>query len=60
MVFLKEKKMDRKLATIMFTDLVDFTGLMSRDETNALQMLNHKIAIIKKIISGWESSNKSS
>tara|TARA_Y100000590_G_C15737295_1_gene1019019 strand:+ start:1221 stop:4349 length:3129 start_codon:yes stop_codon:yes gene_type:complete len=54
MVFLKEKKMDRKLATIMFTDLVDFTGLMSRDETNALQMLNHKIAIVKKNINKFD------
>ncbi len=40
--------MDGKLATIMFINLVDFTGLMSKNETNALQMLNHKIAIVKK------------
>ncbi|MCH8838807.1 MAG: adenylate/guanylate cyclase domain-containing protein [Candidatus Marinimicrobia bacterium] len=42
----------RKLAAIMFTDIVGYTALMSRDERLALQVLDRHRAILKPLIQG--------
>ena len=39
----------RKLAAIMFTDIVDFTAQMSKDETVAINRLKKKESILKDI-----------
>ena len=44
-----ESKIERKLATIMFTDIVGFSELMSKDETKALNILQEKIEAVKFI-----------
>ena len=43
-------KIERKLAAVMFTDIVGFTQHMSVDETKALNLLNEKISITKPLI----------
>ena len=40
-------KIERRLAAVMFTDVVDFTTLMSRDESEALNVLQQKINIVQ-------------
>ena len=40
----------RKLAAIMFTDIVGYTALMSKDEGKALQMLDRNRKVLKFII----------
>ncbi len=40
----------RKLAAIMFTDIVGYTALMSRDEDRALQLLQHCRELLKPLI----------
>ncbi|MEE9464671.1 MAG: adenylate/guanylate cyclase domain-containing protein [Candidatus Neomarinimicrobiota bacterium] len=40
----------RKLAAIMFTDIVGFTALMGEDEPKALQLLQHNRELLKPII----------
>ena len=42
----------RKLAAIMFTDIVGYTALMSRDEGLALELLDRNREILKPIIEG--------
>ena len=41
----------RKLAAIMFTDIVGYTALMSRDETQALKVLDRNREVLKPLIS---------
>jgi class 3 adenylate cyclase len=40
----------RKLAAIMFTDIVGYTALMGEDEAKALQLLQHNRELLKPII----------
>ncbi len=40
----------RKLAAIMFTDIVGYTALMSQDEEKALQLLQHNRELLKPLI----------
>ena len=40
----------RKLAAIMFTDIVDYTALMSKDEDNALRILRKNRDIVKLLV----------
>ena len=40
----------RKLAAIMFTDIVGYTSLMSRDEDNALRILQKNRDVIKLLV----------
>ena len=40
----------RKLATVMFTDIVGFTEYMSINESKALELLNEKITVAKPLI----------
>ena len=40
----------RKLAAIMFTDIVGYTALMGDDEPKALQLLQHNRELLKPII----------
>ena len=47
---------NRKLAAVMFTDIVDFTQYMSIDETKALNLLNEKISITKPLIEQYQGS----
>ncbi|MCH7574457.1 MAG: tetratricopeptide repeat protein [Candidatus Marinimicrobia bacterium] len=42
----------RRLAAIMFTDIVGYTALMSRDEGLALELLDRNREILKPIIEG--------
>ena len=41
----------RKLAAIMFTDIVGYTALMSRDERLALKVLDRNRGLLKPLIS---------
>ena len=34
---------ERKLAAIMFTDIVDFTNLMANNESEAVKLINTKL-----------------
>ena len=43
-------KEHRKLAAIMFTDIVGYTALMSKDEENALRILRKSRDIIKPLV----------
>ncbi len=40
----------RKLAAIMFTDIVGYTALMSKDEQKAMQVLQKKRDVLKPLI----------
>ncbi len=40
----------RKLAAIMFTDIVGYTALMGKDEEQALQLLKKNRTLLKPII----------
>ena len=40
-----ETKSDRRLGAVVFTDIVDFTKLMSEDESKALETLQKKIIL---------------
>ena len=41
---------ERKLAAIMFTDIVGYTALMSQDEQKALELLKTNRELLKPII----------
>ena len=41
----------RELAAIMFTDIVGYTALMSKDEDNALQILQKHRDVTKLLVS---------
>ena len=43
-------KVERKLAAIMFTDIVGYTAQMSKDEAVAISLLNKKESILKPLI----------
>ena len=47
---------ERKLAAVMFTDIVGFTQHMSVDEAEALKLLNEKISITKPLIKQFQGS----
>ena len=40
----------RKLAAIMFTDIVGYTALMSKNEENALRILQKNRDIVKLLV----------
>ena len=46
----------RKLAAVMFTDIVGFTQYMSVDENKALSLLNEKISVTKTLIKNFQGS----
>ncbi|MFC1724291.1 protein kinase [candidate division KSB1 bacterium] len=46
----QSKNETRKLAAIMFTDIVGYTAIMSRDEKKALAILQRKRDVIKPLI----------
>ena len=41
----------RKLAAIMFTDIVGYSKLIQKDEDKALNILDEQIAIVRPILS---------
>ena len=41
------QNIERKLAAIIFTDIVDFTKLMGKDEVEAFKLVNKKLELIK-------------
>ena len=41
---------ERKLAAIMFTDIVGYTSQMSKDEAIAINLLNKKESVLKPLI----------
>ncbi|MFC1557196.1 adenylate/guanylate cyclase domain-containing protein [candidate division KSB1 bacterium] len=43
----------RKLVAIMFTDIVEYTALMSKDEQKALQVLKRKRDTLKPLITQY-------
>ncbi len=49
---------EKKLAAIMFTDIVGYTAQMSKDESAAIQLLSKKEKISypfpKAIVEAWE------
>ena len=46
-------KADRKLGAVMFTDVVDFTKLMSEDEARALKTLQEKNSIVQSQVAHY-------
>ena len=43
-----------KLAAIMFTDIVGYTALMSKDEEKALELLRRNRGLLKPIIEQYD------
>ena len=50
-----ETKSDRRLGAVVFTDIVDFTKLMSKDESKALETLQKKNNIEQDGIVGQQT-----
>ena len=48
------KTADRKLAAIMFTDIVSFSNMMSIDEDLAIETLDSKVNILKSTLKGFD------
>ena len=44
----------RRLAAIMFTDIVGYTAMMGSDENLAIRTVTHHEKVIKKIVSKFE------
>ena len=49
-------KVERKLAAIMFTDIVGYTAQMSKDEAVAISLLNKKESILKPLIKEYNGT----
>ena len=47
-------KIERKLAAIMFTDIVGYTSKRSKDEAIAISLLNKKESVLKPLIEEWK------
>ena len=47
-------KVERKLAAIVFTDIVDFTHLSSIDEIKALDLIDKQRELLKPIVKSHE------
>ena len=47
---MSSSKVERKLAAIMFTDIAGYTEQMSKDEAEAISLLNKKDSILKPLI----------
>ena len=47
---------DRKLAAIMFTDIVGFSSMMSKNESKAVELLNKKESTLKPLISTFNGN----
>ena len=47
---------DRKLAAIMFTDIVGYTSMMSKDESKAVGLLKKKESALKPLISTYNGN----
>ena len=47
-----QKRTVRKLAAIMFTDIVGYTAPMSKDEAKALELLQRNRRVLKPLIEG--------
>ena len=45
---------ERKLAAIMFTDIVGYTSKISKDEAIAISLLNKKESVLKPLIEEWK------
>ena len=48
------KQNDRKLAAIMFTDIVGFSSLMTQNESEALVRLKQKDSLLKPLIQKYK------
>ena len=46
-------KRERRLGAVMFTDIVDFTKLMSNDESKALDTLQKKNSVVKSHVNNY-------
>ena len=46
-------KRERRLGAVMFTDVVDFTALMSNDESKALDTLQEKNSVVKSHVNNY-------
>ena len=44
----------RRLSAIMFTDIVDYSALMNRNESSAITLLDNKEKIVSPIIKEFE------
>ena len=45
---------ERKLAAIMFTDIVGYTSKRSKDEAIAISLLKKKESVLKPLIEEWK------
>ena len=45
---------NRKLAAIVFTDIVGFTELMSQNENSAMQLLDMQRNLLKPIVENYD------
>lgn len=50
------KKLERRLAAIMFTDIADYTALSAKDSRKALQLLDKQNEIVKPILSNHKGN----
>jgi len=44
------KEQNRQLAAILFTDIVGYTTMMQRDEVQAVALVKHYVAVLKKTV----------
>ena len=45
-----QKRSERRLAAIMFTDIVGYTALMARDEEAARRARDHQVAVVPPLV----------
>ena len=57
---MNDKMKSRRLSAIMFTDIVDYSKLMGRDESAAMTLLENKEGIISPIITEFNGKIKKS
>ena len=57
---MNDKNKSRRLSAIMFTDIVDYSKLMGRDESAAMTLLENKEEIISPIIAEFNGKIKKS
>jgi len=57
---MNDKSKSRRLSAIMFTDIVDYSKLMGRDESAAMTLLENKEEIISPIITEFNGKIKKS
>ena len=53
---MSSSKIERKLAAIMFTDIVGFTKIMGKDESSALSILENQQSLINPLVNEYKGN----